>query len=82
MSAEKRVKEKSSYKRLITSLQETYPDINQEEALKGILALRVENNGTLTGMTMLEIMEGVIGCIKNIKKSSENKMHAIIRHDY
>ena len=29
VTAEKRVKEKSSYKRLITNLQETYPDLTQ-----------------------------------------------------
>ena len=66
-SPEKKVKEKSSYKKLISNLQTTYPDLSQEEALKGILALRVENNGTLTGMTMLEIMERVIQLARPLK---------------
>ena len=42
----------------------------QEDALKGILALRAENSGTLTGMTMLEIMEGVIRLVKNSKEKT------------
>jgi len=73
VTAEKRVKEKSSYKRLITNLQETYPDLTQEEALKGILALRVENSGTLTGMTMLEIMEGVIRLVTTCKEKAKHQ---------
>jgi len=73
-SPEKKVKEKSSYKKLISNLQTTYPDLSQEEALKGILALRVENNGTLTGMTMLEIMERVIQLARPYKsKPQESK---------
>ena len=62
--AERRIKEKSSYKKLISNLQSTYQDLTQEQALRGILALRVENNGTLSGMTMLEITEGVIRFVK------------------
>ena len=65
--AEKRVKEKSSYRKLITNLQETYPELSQDQALRGILALRAENSGTLTGMTMLEIMEGVARFMKSVK---------------
>ena len=65
--AEKRVKEKSSYRKLITNLQETYPELSQDQALRGILALRAENSGTLTGMTMLEIMEGVVKIMKSVK---------------
>ena len=69
---EAKVKQKSSYKKLISNLQTTYPDLSQEDALKGILALRVQNNGTLTGMTMLEIMERVVEFAKSDKeKQSE-----------
>lgn len=64
--AERRVKEKSSYKKLISNLQSTYRGLTQEQALRAILALRVENNGTLSGMTMLEITEGVIRFVKEI----------------
>lgn len=63
--AERRIKEKSSYKKLISNLQSTYQDLTQEQALRGILALRVENNGTLSGMTMLEITEGVIRFVRS-----------------
>ena len=62
--AERRVKQKSSYKKLISNLQSTYRGLTQEQALRGILALRVENNGTLSGMTMLEITEGVVRFVK------------------
>lgn len=70
---EAKVKEKSSYKKLISNLQTTYPDLSQEEALKGILALRVQNNGTLTGMTMLEIMERVIQFARPEKQEEERE---------
>ena len=46
---------------------------SQEEALKGILALRVENSGTLTGMTMLEIMEGVIRFVTSSKEKTKHQ---------
>ena len=85
---EARVKEKSSYKKLISNMQATYPDLSQEEALKGILALRVQNNGTLTGMTMLEIMERVIQFVKDSNhkketiKSATSKSSSITSDDY
>ena len=71
--AERRVKEKSSYKKLISNLQSTYQDLTQEQALRGILALRVENNGTLSGMTMLEITEGVIRFVKSNYNTSDQE---------
>ena len=84
--AERRVKEKSSYKKLIANLQSTYQDLTQEQALRGILALRVENNGTLSGMTMLEITEGVIKFVKanyktNISDEEDNSSSKNINSD-
>ena len=74
---EAKVKEKSSYKKLIANLQTTYPDLSQEDALKGILALRVQNNGTLTGMTMLEIMERVIQFARPAKEKIKEEIQSI-----
>jgi len=71
---EAKVKEKSSYKKLITNLQTTYPDLSHDDALKGILALRVQNNGTLTGMTMLEIMERVIKFVRPVKGKAKEEV--------
>ena len=67
------MKEKSSYKKLISNLQSTYRGLTQEQALRGILALRVENNGTLSGMTMLEITEGVVRFVKENYQTEENR---------
>ena len=66
------MKEKSSYKKLISNLQSTYRGLTQEQALRGILALRVENNGTLSGMTMLEITEGVVRFVKENYQTEDN----------
>ena len=62
-ASEKRVKEKSSYKKLIAQIQTSYPQISQDQALRGILVLRAKNGGTLSGMTMIDIMEGAISII-------------------
>lgn len=53
------VKEKKAYKKLISKIQAVHPDMSHEEAMRGIVALRASNNGTLTGMSMQEIITKV-----------------------
>jgi len=53
------VKEKKAYKKLIAKIQSVHPDMSHEEAMSGIVALRAANNGTLTGMSMQEIITRV-----------------------
>eukprot|EP00092_Neocalanus_flemingeri_P003418 GFUD01003660.1.p1 GENE.GFUD01003660.1~~GFUD01003660.1.p1 ORF type:complete len:751 (-),score=219.22 GFUD01003660.1:108-2360(-) len=58
------VKEKKAYKKLISKIQAVHPDMSHEEAMRGIVALRTENNGTLTGMSMQEIITKVRSSVR------------------
>jgi len=53
------VKEKKAYKKLIAKIQSVHPDMSHEESMSGIVALRAANNGTLTGMSMQDIITRV-----------------------
>merc|ERR1711892_747620 len=62
------VKEKKAYKKLIAKIQAVHPDMSHEEAMRGIVDLRTANNGTLTGMSMTEIITRVRD---NVRGNSE-----------
>ena len=70
-TAERRVTEKNSYRKLIAQMQTTYPHLTRDKAFKGILALRARNSGSLSGMTMLDIIEGVMKIVD--KPNDESK---------
>lgn len=50
------LRQKRAYRKLVARIQGVHPDLTEDEALQGIIAVRDSNNGTLTGMSMQEII--------------------------
>lgn len=53
------LKQKKAYRKLVARIQEVHPDLGVDETLQGILAVRKANRGTMTGMSMQDIISKV-----------------------
>lgn len=53
------LKQKRAYRKLVARIQGVHPELTSDEAIQGIIAVRDSHNGTLTGMSMQEIIARV-----------------------
>ena len=53
------LKQKKAYRKLVSRIQRDHPELSFDETIEGIIAVRKDNNGTLTGMSMQEIVAKV-----------------------
>ena len=56
---EAELRQKKAYRKLVARIRGAHPEISSEEALRGVVAVRAANQGTLTGMSMQEIIAKV-----------------------
>ena len=53
------IKQKKAYRKLVARIKGVHPELTTDEAVQGIITVRDSNNGTLTGMSMQEIITRV-----------------------
>ena len=64
------LKQKRAYRKLVARIQGVHPDLSTDEALQGILAVRDSNAGTLTGMSMQDIISRVREAVLQLPAAS------------
>ena len=65
------LKQKKAYRKLVARIQGVHPELSTDEAIQGIIAVRDSNNGTLTGMSMQEIISRVRDTVQHLSAATE-----------
>ena len=64
------LKQKKAYRKLVARIQGVHPELSTDEAIQGIIAVRDSNNGTLTGMSMQDIISRVRDAVLELSAST------------